>query len=212
MQPQERDELQSMCPGAAIELVGHAAESCDFTPSPDTSREILFVGNRYDPNIRGLKTFLRRVWPSVRRSCPDAKMVVCGRVAEAIRWAPRGVELRELVDDLSSCYRPAGIVVNPAPHGTGQAVKSIEALAHGRALVTTEIGVRGLAPGDEPPWRMSGIGPKMAEIIVGLLMAGAARHSLERRAHEYAVARLAPDVIYAPFLARIRAAAEGWSI
>ncbi len=200
----ERDVLREMCPEAAVELVGHAAEALRFEPSPDTSREILFVGNRYDPNVRGLKTFLKRVWPGVRRGCPDARLVVCGRVAETVRVAPRGVELRGPVDDLEENYRRAAIVVNPAPYGTGQAVKSIEALAHGRALVSTPVGTRGLNEIAEPPWRIADVGPKMAEIIVGLLMAGPARHSLERRAHDYAVTRLAPDVVYGPLLTQIR--------
>lgn len=200
----ERDILQELCPSAVAELVGYAADAAEFDPSPDTSRDILFVGNRYDPNVRGLKAFLDRVWPSVRRACPDARLVVCGRVGETIGRAPRGVEVRGTVDDLSKYYRHAAVVVNPAPYGTGQAVKSIEALAHGRALVSTPVGTRGLHTIDEPPWRTADVGTEMAEIIVGLLMAGAARHSLERRAHEYAVTRLAPDAVYAPLLAHIR--------
>ena len=56
------------------------------------------------------------------------------------------------VDDLSPWYASAHVAAVPVLHGGGSAIKLIEAFAHGRAVVSTSTGARGLPwPGAPAP-------------------------------------------------------------
>src|SRR5206468_2226330 len=50
-------------------------------------------------------------------------------------------------DALEELYQRAAVVINPQQFGTGLSIKSVDALLHGRPLVTTASGARGLEEG-----------------------------------------------------------------
>lgn len=50
------------------------------------------------------------------------------------------------VDSLDPLYRDCHLVINPAVAGTGVKIKTLEALAHHRPVVTWRAGVDGLSP------------------------------------------------------------------
>jgi len=55
-----------------------------------------------------------------------------------------GVEVAGVVPDLDELYRSAAVVINPVPAQTGLSIKSVEALARGKCLVTTPAGAQGI--------------------------------------------------------------------
>jgi glycosyltransferase involved in cell wall biosynthesis len=58
--------------------------------------------------------------------------------------APAGVLMHGPQTDLAAFYARADVCINPVRHGSGLKIKTIEALAHGKALVSTSHGSRGL--------------------------------------------------------------------
>jgi len=104
---------------------------------------VLFVGNMTHSNDEALAWFLSQVWPNIRAGYPSARFRVVGRAAAAIRSgdAP-GVELIGPVQDLWPEYARAQVVIAPLLSGTtGVKVKVAEAMAYGRPLVTTSVGI-----------------------------------------------------------------------
>lgn len=203
IQAEEAAVLRAMCPERDVLTVGHAHPVPDYAPSPEGARELLYVGNRYDPNIRGLRDILRHIWPEVRRACPGATLSICGRVGELAGRPGAGVTVYGQVPDLAPYYQRAAVVLNPVPYGTGLKIKTVEGLAHGRAVVCTEAGTGGLGDPATLPLRVSDGHREMATQIVDLLDDPEARHGLERRAWEFAQTHFAPERVYGPLLARL---------
>jgi glycosyltransferase involved in cell wall biosynthesis len=116
--------------------------SRDLSPTfSPASNAILFVGSLwYRPNLEGVQWFIDRVWPQVRQSVPQASFVVVGSGAREYveRWrAIPGVTPVGFVEDLNAMYKSAAVAVSPVFSGGGSNIKVLEALAHGRACVTT---------------------------------------------------------------------------
>lgn len=203
IQAEESRELQVLCPLRETLLVEHALDSPVYTPSPADSRELLYIGNLYDPNVLGLKIILQELWPRIRARCPSATLTVCGRVAASIRRAPEGITLAGRVPDLAPYYDRAAVVLNPVPYGTGLKIKTVEGLAHGRCVVCSQAGVGGLDNPAGLPLIVADPKKDMAERIVEVLEDVASRHDFEQRAWEFAHARYSPEAVYGPLLERL---------
>lgn len=204
IQAEEAATLKGMCPEKEILCVEHAHPVPDYVPSPVDSQELLYVGNRYDPNVLGLEAILAQVWPEVLRQCPAATLTVCGRVGETVRRAHPGVTIAGQVPELAPYYHRAALVLNPVPYGTGLKIKTVEGMAHGRVVVCTEAGTGGLGDMAGLPLCVSEVGEAMVQQIVALLAAPSERHPREKAAWEFARERFSPERVYGPLVDRLR--------
>jgi len=180
---------------ASVVTVGHllgaadgSAGGIDIDPAL-----VLFVGSDNVINAGGCLWFIREVLPAVRRRLPAVKLRVVGGVARRVAAAGlelAGVQLAGPVDDLGSEYARAAAVVNPVLFGSGLAIKSIEALAHGKALVCTEVGARGIvAPGQaEAPCAVVCDAAGFAEALATVLSDEAVRRRMEAAAADFCAA------------------------
>jgi glycosyltransferase involved in cell wall biosynthesis len=204
IQAAEAETLRTLCPEREVILAEHAHPVPAYLPSPADSREFLYVGNLYDPNVLGLKIILSELWPKIRSACPEATLTVCGRVASSVRRPPAGVALAGRVPDLAPYYARAAVVLNPVPYGTGLKIKTVEALCHGRCVVCSEAGAGGLDDPASLPLIVARPGGDMADRVLEVLKDPSLRHDYEQRAWHYARERYAPDAVYGPLLARLR--------
>ncbi len=205
IQAEEGATLKAMCPRKEVIVAEHAHPVPEYVPSPEGSREILYIGNRYDPNVLGLRAILDHVWPEVRRACPRATLTVCGRVGEAFRRNVPGVRFAGQVPDLAPYYQRAAVVLNPVPYGTGLKIKTVEGLAQGRCVVCSEAGTGGLDNPGSLPLVVADVRGEMAREILRLLEAPIERHALEKRAWDFARTRFAPVRVYGALLTRLAA-------
>jgi len=204
IQSEERDVLQSMCPDARVLLIEHGVPIPERRQTPADAQEILFVGSLYEPNIEGIKRFIGTAWPAVREQHPDCVLTICGRVCEALNETPPGVVLEGIVPKLDPYYRRATLVVNPVPFGSGLKIKTVEALAFAKCLITTESGVAGLPARDEEPYCLVCELDEMAAATLELLEDAFRRSAFEEAAYQLAWDRFSPETVYAPLEALIR--------
>ncbi|QNE15590.1 glycosyltransferase [Pseudarthrobacter sp. NBSH8] len=127
--------------------VTHDIESPIRTP-PDNTK-ILFVGSLDAPQaVQGLRWFIADVLPLVRKTCPEASLIVAGRRASPtlVRELSRseGVEYLGEVSDLEPVMSSVRIFVNPVFGGSGVNMKVGPPSENGIPVVTTTIGARGL--------------------------------------------------------------------
>jgi glycosyltransferase involved in cell wall biosynthesis len=109
----------------------------------DAPLRILFVGSgSYPPYERGLAWFVREVLPLVYAQTP-ATLDVVGHPPERPISA-RGVSYVGTVPDLATWYERAHVAIVPVFEGSGTRLKVIEAMAHGRPVVSTRLGAEGL--------------------------------------------------------------------
>ena len=144
IQEDEAQEVRRMLPGSKVITVSMPQEVRDSGPLRDEGT-ILFVGSGTEPNRDGIEWFLGQVWPKLRAALPSVKLRVCGSVCSQITDAPEGVELVGMVPKLETEYARAAMVIAPLLAGSGLKIKIVEALAHGRPVVATSIGLQGLA-------------------------------------------------------------------
>lgn len=111
-------------------------------PIPD---RCLFVGGMNEPNREGLAWLLDEIWPRVRALHPSATLHIFGHIVRAVVNPPDGVTLRGHVADLAEAYEESAIALIPLLRGSGMKIKSVEAASHGKACVSTTVGLQGLA-------------------------------------------------------------------
>jgi glycosyltransferase involved in cell wall biosynthesis len=118
-------------------------------PPPEVlTASVVFVGAlNAQFNRDGLTWFLRECWPTIRSREPRATLHVAGQ--GSADFAADGVIAHGFVDDLEHVYRLARIAIVPLLDGAGTRLKALEAMAYGRPVVSTSIGVDGieLVPG-----------------------------------------------------------------
>jgi hypothetical protein len=192
IQAEEKAIIQEMCPSKRVILAEHSAEAAPTPPEPSAGSDLLFVGSAYDPNVRGIRRFMEEAWPRIRREAPDARLHVCGSVCETLPPAPEGIIYEGDVEDMEAFYRSSAIVINPVPYGTGLSIKNVEALGHGKCLVTSPAGATGFGPVDGTPYVVKPVA-EMAETIVELLKDPTKRHAIEQAAWRLARKRFSPD-------------------
>lgn len=106
---------------------------------------ICFIGSTYEPNIDAINWFIKDIFPMVKEKVPACKLLVAGRVCDKIeKMKTEDIELLGSVKEVDSVYGICRVVINPVRAGTGLNIKSIEAIAHGKPLVATCVGAKGI--------------------------------------------------------------------
>ena len=100
------------------------------------------------PNVDGILFFLREVLPLIQKAIPSVKLFVVGRNPPAhllneVKKYP-GVSCVGRVPDVRPYIRKHGVYIVPLRIGGGTRIKIYEALAMGKAVVSTTIGAEGL--------------------------------------------------------------------
>jgi glycosyltransferase involved in cell wall biosynthesis len=120
-----------------------------LAPSRGETVNLLFVGKLdWPPNAEGLRWFLRNVWPEASAKRPELRLRIVGSGRQPDLAPLEGVEFLGRVADLVPLYRQCDLAIVPVRYGSGTRVKAIEAARYGRALLSTELGVEGLALDD----------------------------------------------------------------
>ena len=114
----------------------------------EAGKEIVFCGSMdWFPNEDAMLHFMEATLPRVREVIPDVTVTIVGRnPSETLRSAARqaGVEVTGTVPDVRPFVHRAAVYIVPLRIGGGTRLKIYEALAMGKAVVSTHIGAEGL--------------------------------------------------------------------
>jgi polysaccharide biosynthesis protein PslH len=98
--------------------------------------DVILTGNmNYPPNIEAARWLAEAIAPELRKTRPNARVMVAGRSAGSLRLT--SVEVCSDVSDLGALLRRARVAVVPLRSGTGVPIKLFEAAAAGAAIVAT---------------------------------------------------------------------------
>ena len=153
----DRSALLRLAPDGLIDVVPNGIDLADFpfaqsVAPPQKPPTLVFTGKMdYRPNVDAILWFVQEVLPLVQARQPDVHLQVVGmnphpRLA-AVNGLP-GVEITGAVDDVRPYIDSAAIYVVPLRVGGGTRFKVLEALASGKPLVSTSLGVEGLGVQD----------------------------------------------------------------
>jgi glycosyltransferase involved in cell wall biosynthesis len=193
--------LRDMVPRTEVLTVGHGCAVEPLPPEAARPDRLLFVASYNDLNVRGLLWFLDAAWPALRAARPGVELHVCGSIAAKLPPMPSGIFVRGVVPSLRDEYAAARVALDPVAWGTGQPIKVVEAVAHGRPVVSRRPAPAGLEAGVV-------VGEDAAAFAAGVLalLGDRARWAdAARAAARAATAHVSREAAFGPLLARLRA-------
>ncbi len=147
----DRDRLSALAPTAAITWIPTGVDTNYFTTTAGGERpaHVVFSGSMdWHPNEDAVRYFINDILPLVRAEVPAVTFSVVGRNPSAelgAAAAAAGVEVTGTLDDIRPSIAEAALCVVPLRAGSGTRLKIFEALAMGKAVVSTTVGAEGLA-------------------------------------------------------------------
>jgi polysaccharide biosynthesis protein PslH len=181
----ERDGawLRQVNPKLNISVIGHGVDSCAIKPlaESESSHSILFVGTMgYPPNVDAMLWFCRDIFPRIARRVPDIHLTIAGRAPRIAvqKLARSNITVTGRVDDLQPYYQRAQVVIVPLRAGGGTRVKILEAMAYGRAIVSTTLGAEGLMVNNGVDILIADEPEKFAEGVIALLQDSSRRKTM----------------------------------
>jgi glycosyltransferase involved in cell wall biosynthesis len=174
------DELRLLqqVPGVRTAVIPNATDLEYYQPRPtdpppDGCTVVYFGLLATVPNVDGVTHFARSIWPRIAAAHPKARWKIIGGRPPPSLLALAGprVELTGFVPDLRPHLAAATAVVVPLRLGGGTRLKIVEAMAMGKAIVSTTLGAEGIeaVPGrdflveDEPATFADAVNRLLAE-------------------------------------------------
>jgi sugar transferase (PEP-CTERM/EpsH1 system associated) len=149
----DRSTFARLYPGAVdgdVHVVATGVDTEFFSPSPSppAGRGLVFTGSMdWLPNEDAVTYFCREILPRIRADEPETTLTIVGRApTPAVRRlaAEVGITVTGRVDDVRPAMRDAAVYVVPLRIGGGTRLKIFEAMAMGKAVVSTTVGAEGL--------------------------------------------------------------------
>jgi GT2 family glycosyltransferase/glycosyltransferase involved in cell wall biosynthesis len=186
--------LDAHVPAANVVSLANGVDLGRFRPSgvPPEPRRLLFIGSfAHLPNVLAMDFFLSHVWPLLGPLHPTLHVIAgsrhryfldrCrGQVQLNLDLA--NIEVEDFVADVRPAYGRAAVVIAPLLASAGTNIKIMEAMAMGKAIVSTSGGVHGLSLHPGSDILVADQADDMARAIAELIEHPSKRECIEREA------------------------------
>lgn len=143
--------LQSRNPLAHCHVVENGTDTEFFHPS-DAAVEpnsLIFAGSfNWYPNVSAVEFFVRGIWPKVKDRRPGVRLYLAGQKPSksVLKLAESDPQITVVADppDMRPWVARAAVFICPVVDGGGTRLKILDAMAMGKAVVSTTIGAEGL--------------------------------------------------------------------
>jgi polysaccharide biosynthesis protein PslH len=135
---------------------------------------LVFTGSMdWLPNEDAIVYFVDAILPLIKRQCPEVSLEVVGRSPsrklQALAETEKRVRLTGWVDDIRPFVARGSVCIVPLRIGGGTRLKIFEAMAMGKAVVSTSVGAEGLPVQHGENILLADTPGHFAESIVSLL-------------------------------------------
>jgi len=188
----DREQMLKMDPSCSITVVPTGVDTQKYRVAPPAIAnppKIVFLGSMdWEPNIDAVSYFCRDIFPRILAQFPKAIFRIVGRNPHpSVRQlASASVEVTGTVPSVAEYLCDASVVVVPLRAGGGTRLKIFEAMATGKAVISTTIGAEGLAVQSGRDLILTDDAAGFADATILLL-----KDAGLRRRYEEAAARLA---------------------
>jgi sugar transferase (PEP-CTERM/EpsH1 system associated) len=191
----DRDTLKRLYPRsltAPVSVIPTGVDTMYFAPrrrGPSGARHLVFTGSMdWLPNVDAVTFFCRDILPLIRQEEPDVTFTIVGRSPSpaVLRLAEDpAIDVTGRVDDVRP-YLAASIVnVVPLRVAGGTRLKIFEAMASGRAVVSTSVGAEGLPTESGRHLLVADEPAAFASSVLTLLRDVKARQAMEAEARAF---------------------------
>jgi polysaccharide biosynthesis protein PslH len=117
----------------------------------NTGISLCFLGSmEWMPNVQGIEWYLEKIWPALYQKYPALTLHIAGKsMSEEMKIRKiQGVQFHGMVPDAAAFLNQHAIMIVPLLSGGGMRLKIVEAMAHGRCVLSTSIGAEGIEAKD----------------------------------------------------------------
>lgn len=177
--------LSSRDARAHFHVVENGTDTSYFIPSPEKPepKSLIFAGSfNWYPNISAVEFFERTIWPRIKSRCPDVRLYLAGQrpPKSVLMLAEHDPQIRVVADppDMRPWVARASVFVCPVIDGGGTRLKILDAMAMGKAVVSTRVGAEGLEVKDEESILLADDPDGFADATLRVLESESLRNSL----------------------------------
>ena len=187
--------FQRHCAKDAIEIIPNGVDITHYLPdfTTEAPAHLIYIGSMdWYPNEDAVAFFADEVLPRIQEKVPDVRFSIVGGnpSGRVQKLAERdGVVVTGRVPEIKPYFAEATVFVVPLRIGSGTRLKILEALAMGKAIVSTTVGAEGLDLKDGEEIFIADEPIAFADAVTRLLMDS----ELRRRIGENGRARVERD-------------------
>jgi polysaccharide biosynthesis protein PslH len=151
------------------------------TTAEETANSLVFTGSMdWLPNEDAILYFAESILPLIKEQCPEVSLQVVGRSPSAkllaLAQTEPSIRLTGWVEDVRPFVAQGSVCIVPLRIGGGTRLKIFEAMAMGKAVVSTSVGAEGLPVRAEENIILADTERDFASSVIALL-----RNANERR-------------------------------
>ncbi len=167
-------KIESMNPSIKACVIPAGVDTSYFFPLAinEEQNSIISVGSLdWYPNVEGILWFLSDIWPLIKTEIPVAKFYIVGKNPpyKLIKLLSDDVVVTGYVKDVREYIAKSPVFVVPIKTGSGVRIKILNAMAMGKAIVSTAVGCEGLDIESEKNIYIAQTGQQFAEYVIKLL-------------------------------------------
>jgi len=144
--------LQVTCNVKNVEVISNGVDADFFASSPGETEpdSLVWVGGMGSPyNRDAVDYFLEEIFPKIYVARPQIKVTIVGdspspALQQYQSRYPQNIAIAGYVDDVRPYMQRASIFIAPMRCGSGTKVKVINAMAMGKAIVSSSVGAEGI--------------------------------------------------------------------
>ena len=182
----DRERLEAIAPGIRAAAIPTGVDTRYFSPNGfhEVPARLVFSGSMdWHPNEDAAIQFVETMLPRIRAEVPDATFSIIGRNpsarVRALADVP-GVFVTGTLADVRPAIAEGAVYVVPLRAGGGTRLKIFEALAMGKAVVSTTVGAEGLELESGRHFVAADGAAQFSDAVIALLRDPARRQSLGR--------------------------------
>lgn len=201
--------IRSLAPQLPVHVTPNGVDADYFSPLaiPEQPDTVVFTGAMsFPPNVTAVLHFYQNILPLIRKELPHVRLVVAGRdpaPAIAALASDPFVTVTGFVEDIRPWLAGACAMICPMTSGSGIKNKVLEAMAMGRPVVATTLGMEAL---EVTNWRELVVADQPADFAAAVLKLlrdatarqriGAAGRELVMRRYTWDACAASYDTIY----------------
>lgn len=147
----DKIRFSSFIPHVYVDTIPNGVDANFFTArNCKVERHNLVFAARLNayPNEDAVVWFLKEMWPLLKKRVPDISLTIAGRnptarIKKEVGLDP-AIRMTGYVDDIRPFIEKAEVYICPIRDGGGTKLKLLDAMAMGKAIVTTAVGAEGL--------------------------------------------------------------------
>ena len=176
--------FQRHCARGTIEIIPNGVDVRHYLPdvSAEVPAHLIYIGSMdWYPNEDAVGFFADEVLPRIQERVPDVRFSIVGGnpSARVQKLAERkGIVVTGRVPEIKPYFAEATVFVVPLRIGSGTRLKILEALAMGKAIVSTSVGAEGLDLKDGEEIFIADAPRVFADAVTRLLTDAPLRHRI----------------------------------